>query len=110
MIPFVTTARARRDACKAARRASAVSGISALIAGAALGAGLGLLLAPKAGKDTRAAVKARAEKSKETVAGKVAEIKEKVSDIIAKKKIERGEMCGCGDSCDCGEQCNCSEE
>jgi hypothetical protein len=54
------TARALRSLRHAATGAAVLPAIGAFGAGAALGAGLGVLFAPRSGKDTRAAIGAKA--------------------------------------------------
>lgn len=75
-------------------------GIGKFVAGAALGAGLGLLFAPKSGEETRKEVKVKldellnqakdidVEEVKEEFNKKVNEIKEELSDLDKEKALE----------------------
>lgn len=84
------------------------SGIGKLFAGVAIGAGLGVLFAPKKGSETRAQLKSKmdemlskaknidAEEVKETIESKIYEIKEELENLdkekvldIAKKKAKQ---------------------
>ncbi len=89
------------------------SGLGKFIAGLAIGAGLGVLFAPKSGSETRAELKAKMEELykkakelkmddvKETIEVKIAEIKEGIEDLdkekvlaIAKSKAKKlQDMC-----------------
>lgn len=76
------------------------SGIGKFIAGAAIGAGLGILFAPKKGSETRAALKAKMnelvaqiknidmDEVKEEFNQKVAEIKADLTDLDKEKVLE----------------------
>lgn len=76
------------------------SGIGKFIAGAAIGAGLGILFAPKKGSETRAALKAKMnelvaqiknidmDEVKEEFNQKVAEIKADLADLDKEKILE----------------------
>ncbi len=76
------------------------SGIGKFIAGAAIGAGLGILFAPKKGSETRAALKAKMnelvaqiknidmDEVKEEFNQKVAEIKADLADLDKEKVLE----------------------
>lgn len=84
------------------------SGIGKLLAGVAIGTGLGVLFAPKKGSETRAQLKSKmdemllkaknidAEEVKETIESKIYEIKEELENLdkekvldIAKKKAKQ---------------------
>ena len=76
------------------------SGLGKFIAGAAIGAGLGILFAPRKGSETRAALKAKmnemvaqiknidVDEVKEEFNQKVAEIKEGLADLDKEKVLE----------------------
>lgn len=75
------------------------SGLGKFIAGVAIGAGLGVLFAPKKGSETRAELKAKMEELykkakelkmedvKENIEIKIAEIKESIEDLDKEKVI-----------------------
>ena len=76
------------------------SGLGTFLAGAAIGAGLGILFAPRKGSETRAALKAKIndlvaqiknidmEEVKEEFSRKVEEIKEGLADLDKEKVLE----------------------
>ena len=65
------------------------SGIGKFIAGAAIGAGLGILFAPKSGKDTRKALKVKLEELTEQIKKiDVAEVKKEFSRKIEDIKMD----------------------
>ena len=76
------------------------SGLGKFLAGAAIGAGLGILFAPRKGSETRAALKAKIndlvaqiknidmEEVKEEFSRKVEEIKEGLADLDKEKVLE----------------------
>ena len=76
------------------------SGLGKFVAGAAIGAGLGILFAPRKGSETRAALKAKIndlvaqiknidmEEVKEEFSRKVEEIKEGLADLDKEKVLE----------------------
>lgn len=76
------------------------SGLGKFLAGAAIGAGLGILFAPRKGRETRAALKAKIndlvaqiknidmEEVKEEFSRKVEEIKEGLADLDKEKVLE----------------------
>lgn len=78
------------------------SGLGKFLAGAAIGAGLGILFAPRKGSETRAALKAKIndlvaqiknidmEEVKEEFSRKVEEIKEGLADLDKEKVLEIG--------------------
>lgn len=75
-------------------------GLGKLFAGVAIGSALGVLFAPKSGKDTRADLKKKldemlekvkdldAKEVKENIQNKIEEIKEELSDLDKEKAIE----------------------
>lgn len=75
-------------------------GLGKLFAGVAIGSALGVLFAPKSGKDTRADLKKKldemlekvkdldAKEVKENIESKIEEIKEELSDLDKEKAIE----------------------
>ena len=75
-------------------------GIGKFLAGAAIGAGLGILFAPKSGKETRADIKKKlddileqvknlkAEDIKEMIVGKVNELQEELKDLDKEKVLK----------------------
>ena len=76
------------------------SGVGKLLAGAAVGAGLGILFAPKSGKETRADIKKKigevieqakqlkAEDVKEMIVKKVNELQEQLKDLDKEKVLK----------------------
>lgn len=60
----------------------------ALLAGAVVGAGVGILYAPDKGKTTRKKIKDKAVKAKKDITEKVSHAKEEVSKTMDEKKIE----------------------
>ncbi len=76
------------------------SGIGKFIAGAAVGAGLGILFAPKTGKETRAVLKKKfdevleqvksikAEDVKDTIVKKVNELQKELKDLDKEKALK----------------------
>lgn len=75
-------------------------GLGKLFAGVAIGSALGVLFAPKAGKDTRADLKKKldemlekvkdidAKEVKENIQNKIGEIKEELADLDKEKALE----------------------
>lgn len=66
--------------------------IIALLAGAAIGAGLGILFAPEKGEKTRGKIKNKYDSSKDELMDKFGELSETVKNKFAKTKVdlERG--------------------
>ena len=80
------------------------NGLGKFIAGAAVGAGLGLLFSPKSGEDNRKELKAKLDELIEQLKGvkaedvkdyfemKVAEIKKDLSELDGERVLEKGEL------------------
>jgi gas vesicle protein len=65
-------------------------GIGTFLLGAAIGAGLALLLAPKSGAETRADIRRRARQAKTSAARVAGDVSEKVTDTFqdARRRVE----------------------
>ena len=66
------------------------SGIGTFLLGAAIGAGLALLFAPQSGAETRADIKRRARKAKDSAARVAGDVTERVTDTFqdARRRVE----------------------
>jgi gas vesicle protein len=66
------------------------NGIGTFLLGAAIGAGLALLFAPKSGAETRADIKRRARKAKDSAARVAGDVSERVTDTFndARRRVE----------------------
>jgi gas vesicle protein len=66
------------------------SGIGTFLLGAAIGAGIALLFAPQSGAETRAAIKRRARKARDTASRVAGEVSHKVTDTFqdARRRVE----------------------
>jgi gas vesicle protein len=66
------------------------AGIGTFLLGAAIGAGLALLFAPQSGAETRADIKRRARKAKDSAARVAGEVTEQVTDTFndARRRVE----------------------
>jgi gas vesicle protein len=66
------------------------SGVGTFLLGAAIGAGLALLFAPKSGAETRADIKRRARRAKDSATRVAGDVTERVTDTFqeARRKVE----------------------
>ncbi|HBQ64147.1 MAG TPA: ribosome recycling factor [Clostridiales bacterium] len=88
-------ARARKKADSRKKTAAVAAGVAA---GAAIGAAAGVLLAPKAGKQTRKEIAESSKKALSTVKGKLEEAATRVKTAKATKSAEKTEAPATGDA------------